>query len=80
MISEIRERSSKSTMDKQILRDKHNRRIGVIETDSKGIQTIRTPSNKKLGTYNPKTDQTRDTANHLIGKGNLLITLLNKDL
>lgn len=64
-------------MDKQVLRNNHNRQIGVIETDSKGIQTIRTTSNKKLGTYNPKTDQTRDTANHLIGKGNLLITLLD---
>lgn len=64
-------------MDKQVLRDSHNRQIGVIETDSKGIQTIRTMSNKKLGTYNPKTDQTRDTANHLIGKGNLLVTLLD---
>lgn len=64
-------------MEKQILRDKQNRRIGVLETDSKGIQTIRTPSNKKLGTYNPKTDQTRDSANRLIGKGNLLLTLLN---
>lgn len=64
-------------MDKQVLRDSHNRQIRVIETDSKGIQTIRTMSNKKLGTYNPKTDQTRDTANHLIGKGNLLVTLLD---
>ena len=66
-------------MGKQILRDKNNRRIGVIETDSNGIQTIRTTSNKKLGIYNPKTDETRDTANHLIGKGNLLITLLDKN-
>ena len=64
-------------MDKQVLRDSHNRQIGVIETDSKGIQAIRTMSNKKLGTYNPKTDQTRDTANHLIGKSNLLVTLLD---
>lgn len=66
-------------MGKQILRDKNNRRMGVIETDSNGIQTIRTTSNKKLGIYNPKTDETRDTANHLIGKGNLLITLLDKN-
>lgn len=64
-------------MDKQILRDKHNKRIGLIETDSRGVQTIRTPSNKKLGTYNPKTDQTRDSTNRLIGTGNLLMTLLN---
>lgn len=64
-------------MDKQILRDKHNKRIGVIETDSKGVQTIRDTGNKKLGTYDPKSDKTRDTTNHLIGKGNLLITLLD---
>lgn len=59
------------------MRDKRNRQIGVIETDSKGVQTIRTTSNKKLGTYDPKTDKTRDTANRVIGKGNLLVTLLD---
>jgi len=37
---------------------------------------LRDRTNRLKGTYDPKTDQTRDHANRLIGKGNLLTTLL----
>lgn len=63
-------------MADQVLRDKMNRRIGVIKTDTRGVQTIYDAMNHRLGTYDPKTDVTRDTMNRRVGKGNLLTTLL----
>lgn len=63
-------------MADQQLRDSSNRLIGTISTLSNGQLEIRDPANKRLGTYDPKTDQTRDTANRVIGNGNLLTTLL----
>ena len=50
--------------------------IGIIETDANGIQTLRDKTNKKLATYDPKTNKTRDIYGHLIGTGNLMMTLL----
>lgn len=63
-------------MADQILRDKMNRKIGVIKTDSRGVQTIYDAMNRKKGIYDPKTNTTKDTMNRTIGKGNLLVTLL----
>ncbi len=63
-------------MADQILKDRMNRKIGVIKTDSRGVQTIYDKLNRKLGSYDPKTDVTKDRLNRKIGKGNLLVTLL----
>lgn len=63
-------------MADQQLRDSSNRLIGTISTISNGQLEIRDTANRRLGTYDPKTDQTRDTANRLVGNGNLLVTLL----
>jgi hypothetical protein len=63
-------------MADQQLRDASNRLIGTISTLSSGQLEIRDSANKRLGTYDPKTDQTRDTSNRVIGNGNLLTTLL----
>lgn len=63
-------------MADQTLRDKMNRKIGVIKTDSRGVQTIYDAMNRKKGIYDPKTNVTKDTMNRTIGKGNLLVTLL----
>lgn len=62
-------------MKEQVLRDKSNRKIGKIK-EINGKLEIRNPSNQLLGRYDPKSDQTRDKSNRLIGKGNLLTTLL----
>jgi hypothetical protein len=61
----------------QILRDRNHKRIGEIRTDSSGRQTLYNSTNRRLGEYNPKTKETRDANNRLIGKGNLRATLLN---
>lgn len=60
----------------EVLRDKNNRRLGEIRSDSTGRQTLYSDTNRRLGEYNPKTNETRDANNRLVGKGNLLGTLL----
>lgn len=62
-------------MADQVIKDRMNKKIGVIKTDSRGVQTAYTPMNKKLGTYDPKTDVTKDAVGRRIGKGNTLMTL-----
>ena len=61
----------------QDLRDRNNRKLGEIRTDSNGRQTLYNANNKRLGEYNPKTNETRDANNRLVGKGNLLGSLLS---
>lgn len=63
-------------MSSQELRDSSNRLLGSITTQSSGKMELRDSSNRFKGTYDPKTNETRDDSNRFIGKGNLLTTLL----
>lgn len=63
-------------MSKQDLRDKNNQLLGTIKTLSSGKLELRNASNRLLGTYDPKPNETRDAQSRLVGKGNLLATLL----
>jgi hypothetical protein len=60
----------------QELRDRHNKLLGKIKTKSDGKLELRDSHNALKGTYDPKRDETRDSHNRLVGKGNLLTTLL----
>jgi hypothetical protein len=63
-------------MSTQELRDRNNIVIGRITTLSNGKMEIRDKANVLKGTYNPRTNETRDRANIKVGHGNLLTTLL----
>jgi hypothetical protein len=63
-------------MADQILKDKNNKILGKIKQLSNGQLEIYDYKNKRLGKYDPKTDQTRNSSNSLVGKGNLLTLLL----
>jgi hypothetical protein len=63
-------------MADQELRDRHNKLLGKIKTRSDGKLELRDSHNAMKGIYDPKRDQTRDSHNNLVGKGNLLATLL----
>ena len=63
-------------MADQLLKDKLNRVIGKIRQRSDGTLEIRDPLNRVKGTYSPKTNETKDNLNRVVGKGNLLTTLL----
>lgn len=63
-------------MTTQYLRDKRNRSIGKVKQLGNGKLEIRDSANRFKGTYNPKTNETRDSRGRLFGKGNLLSMLL----
>jgi len=63
-------------MATQELRDSNNRLLGKIETLYNGKLEIRDALNRLKGTYDPKSNETRDDSNRLVGKGNLLSSLL----
>lgn len=50
--------------------------LATITTDSKGIETIKDPLGVVLGTYDPKTNTTRNFLGQIVGTGNLLATLI----
>lgn len=63
-------------MADQVLKDKKGLTIGKISTASNGVQTIKDAKGIKKGTYDPKTNKTKDARGITIGSGNLLTTLL----
>lgn len=51
--------------------------LAIIETDDEGNQIIRDwPGRQKLGTYYVKENVTRDFYGRIIGRGNVLTTLI----
>jgi hypothetical protein len=63
-------------MAAQEIRDRSNKLLARITTLSNGKQELRNPSNVLKGTYDPKTNETRDPSNRLVAKGNVLATLM----
>lgn len=63
-------------MADQELRDSTGRLLGKIKTLSNGKQELRDHTGRLKGTYDPKSNETRDNTGHLVGTGNLLATLL----
>ena len=62
-------------MVNQILRGKRGEKLGEIK-EQNGKLVLYDVRNSKKGEYDPKTNITRDTRNSIVGKGNLLTTLL----
>ena len=67
-----------STIKDQELRDNMGRIIGKIRTTGSGKQEIRDNKGRLKGTYDPKSNTTRDHMGRLVGTGNLLTSLLFK--
>lgn len=60
---------------RQELRDSSQRLIGYLQDIGDYVE-IRNNSAKLLGKYYPNVNETRDSSGRLVGKGNLLTTLL----
>lgn len=60
----------------EVLKDRLNKKLGEIRHESDGRLTVYNATGRRLGVYNPKTNETRDSTNKLIGKGNVLSSLL----
>lgn len=63
-------------MADQVLKDKKGYTIGKISTASNGVQTIKDARGYTKGSYDPKTNKTKDARGFTVGTGNLLTTLL----
>ena len=63
-------------MATQYLRDREGRTIGKIEDRDAGKIEIRDKFGRLAGSYDPKSNNTRDREGRSVGKGNLLTTLL----
>lgn len=63
-------------MADQELRDRYGSLIGKIKTLSDGRFELRDKYGSLKGTYNPQNNETRDSHGGLVGKGNILTTLL----
>jgi len=63
-------------MADQELRDKSGKLIGKIKTQTTGKLEVRDVAGRLKGTYDPKADQTRDPIGRLVGKGNMLASLI----
>ena len=64
-------------MTRQTLRDRNAHILGYIDEESDGRLVLRDRNYHILGYYYPKYNETKDSNMHVIGRGNLLMTLLN---
>lgn len=67
-------------MSKQELRNRTGRLIGTIDLQSTGKYEGRDATGKLKGTYDSKTNETRDARGQLVGKGNLLSSLITSPI
>ena len=63
-------------MNRQTLTDAGYHTIGYIDTAKDGKQTARDVGYRVVGHYDPRTDTTRDARHHMVGRGNLLASLI----
>lgn len=63
-------------MTHQDLRNRQGHLLGRISTSKDGQLELSDPKGHLKGTYDPKRDFTRNRMGHVVGRGNLLATLL----
>ena len=63
-------------MPEQDLKNKLGNKIGSIKTNFDGKLVLYSKLGNKLGTYDPKKNETYNKLGNKIGSGNLLTTLL----
>ena len=63
-------------MATQTLKDRNHSIIGYIETRSDGTQVGKDRNHSIKGYYDPKQDVTKDRNHSIVGRGNLLSSLI----
>jgi hypothetical protein len=58
------------------LRDRNGNLLGRITERSSGVLEGRDRNGNLRGTYDPRTNETRDKSGNLVGRGNLLSNLI----
>lgn len=63
-------------MSSQVLRDNQGRVIGTMTSNENGVIEARDANGRYLGSYDPRTEITRNSRGRVVGLGNLLGTLI----
>ena len=63
-------------MTRHTLRDRNSHIIGYLDIESNGRQVLKDRNYHVLGYYYPDRDETQDRNYQVIGRGNILMTLL----
>jgi hypothetical protein len=63
-------------MANEIIKDNLGRTLATISEDRKGVLTIKDGLGKLLGTYDPKTNTTKNYLGQVVGTGNQLTRLI----
>ena len=63
-------------MNRQTLTDARYYTIGYIDMGADGKQIAREAGYHVVGYYDPRTHTTRDVRRHMVGRGNLLASLI----
>ena len=65
-------------MQKKEFKDAMSRPLGTIISRSSGVLEARDTLGRPKGTYDPRSNETRDTLGRLLGKGDMLPGLITK--
>ncbi len=76
----IEHMDSFSVMERSELKDPSGRVIGLVVARPDGTQVLRDRSNAYMGSFDKRSNETRDRRGKLIGKGNLLALLVREAL
>lgn len=63
-------------MTGSVLKDRYGNKIGQVLTKTNGTQVIKNKVGNNVGTYDPVKDVTKDRVGNVVGRGNLLATLV----
>ena len=63
-------------MADQQVKDKSGKVLGVIRETSSGSELRNVNTNALVGTYDKRTNETRSISGRIVGKGNLLASLM----
>ena len=69
-----------SVMEKTELRDRAGKVLGLVVARPDGTQILRDRSNAFMGSFDKRSNETRDRRGKLVGKGNLLALLVKENL
>lgn len=63
-------------MSRKILKDASFRILGYVDTDRDGSQVLQDKHHRLVGYYKRSSDVTTDEQHRIVGRGNILLSLL----
>ena len=63
--------------NRKTLKDSQYRILGYLDTDPDGSQTLQDQHHRLIGYYKRRSDVTTDAQHRIVGRGNILVSLLS---